>query len=83
MVLLRVCTAHSERDIEQALTDLRAPITSIRCNLDLLAKAPDLPLEEAQSALADARAEADRMGRLVNDLLTLARSDESAQETSN
>ena len=72
-----------QRFVADASHELRAPITSIRCNLDLLAKAPDLPLEEAQSALADARAEADRMGRLVNDLLTLARSDESAQETSN
>ncbi|MFL5695782.1 MAG: sensor histidine kinase, partial [Ktedonobacteraceae bacterium] len=44
-----------------------------------LAKAPDLPAEEAQAALADARAEADRMGRLVSDLLTLARSDSISQ----
>ena len=33
----------------------------------------------AQAALADARAEADRMGRLVSDLLTLARSDSISQ----
>jgi two-component system, OmpR family, sensor kinase len=69
-----------QRFVADASHELRAPITSIRCNLDLLAKAPDLPLEEAQAALADARAEADRMGRLVNDLLILARSDETAQE---
>jgi two-component system OmpR family sensor kinase len=69
-----------QRFVADASHELRAPITSIRCNLDLLAQAPDLPLEEAQAALTDARAEADRMGRLVNDLLTLARSDESAQE---
>ena len=69
-----------QRFVADASHELRAPITSIRCNLDLLAKAPDLPLEEAQAALTDARAEADRMGRLVNDLLTLARSDETAQE---
>jgi two-component system OmpR family sensor kinase len=69
-----------QRFVADASHELRAPITSIRCNLDLLAKAPDLPLEEAQAALTDARAEADRMGRLVNDLLTLARSDETAYE---
>ena len=57
-----------QRFVADASHELRAPITSIRCNLDLLAKAPDLPLEEAQAALTDARAEADRMGRLVNDL---------------
>lgn len=69
-----------QRFVADASHELRAPITSIRCNLDLLAKAPDLPAEEAKAALTDARAEADRMGRLVNDLLTLARSDDTAQQ---
>jgi signal transduction histidine kinase len=64
-----------QRFVADASHELRAPITSIRCNLDLLAKAPDLPPDEARAALTDARVEADRMGRLVNDLLTLARSD--------
>ncbi len=69
-----------QRFVADASHELRAPITSIRCNLDLLAKAPDLPPEEARAALTDARAEADRMGRLVNDLLTLAHSDEATQQ---
>src|SRR5260221_9478750 len=69
-----------QRFVADASHELRAPITSIRCNLDLLAKAPDLPAEEAKAALTDARAEADRMSRLVNDLLTLARSDDTAQQ---
>jgi two-component system OmpR family sensor kinase len=69
-----------QRFVADASHELRAPITSIRCNLDLLAKAPDLPPEEARAALTDARAEADRMGRLVKDLLTLAHSDAAAQE---
>ncbi|GAC1364173.1 MAG: HAMP domain-containing sensor histidine kinase [Ktedonobacteraceae bacterium] len=64
-----------QRFIADASHELRAPIASIRCNLDLLAKAPDLPPEEMQAALDDAQIEADRMGRLVNDLLILARSD--------
>ncbi len=64
-----------QRFVADASHELRAPITSIRCNLDLLAKAPDLPPVEAQAALADARAEADRMGRLVSDLLALAHAD--------
>ena len=46
-------------------------------SLDLLAKAPDLPQQEVQAALIDARTEAERMGRLVNDLLLLAHADES------
>jgi signal transduction histidine kinase len=64
-----------QRFVADASHELRAPITSIRCNLDLLAKAPDLPPVEAQAALADARTEVDRMGRLVSDLLTLAHVD--------
>jgi two-component system, OmpR family, sensor kinase len=71
---------HQQRFVADASHELRAPITSIRCNLDLLAKAPDLAPGEATAALTDARAEADRMGRLVNDLLTLARADSLAQE---
>ncbi len=68
-----------QRFVADASHELRAPITSIRCNLDLLAKAPDLPEEEARAALADAQTEANRMGRLVADLLTLARSDSARQ----
>ncbi len=64
-----------QRFIADASHELRAPITSIRCNLDLLAKAPDLPVKEVQDALMDARAETARMGRLVNDLLFLAHTD--------
>ena len=72
-----------QRFVADASHELRLPITSIRCNLDLLAKAHDLPSEEAQAALIDAQTEADRMGRLVNDLLTLARSDEMTQDKRN
>ncbi len=64
-----------QRFLADASHELRAPITSIRCNLDLLAKAPDLPAREMQEALIDARTETARMGRLVNDLLLLAHTD--------
>ena len=64
-----------QRFLADASHELRAPITSIRCNLDLLAKAPDLPATEIQEALVDARSETARMGRLVNDLLLLAHTD--------
>jgi two-component system, OmpR family, sensor kinase len=70
-----------QRFVADASHELRAPITAIRCNLDLLARAPDLPPEEVQAALTDARAEAERMGRLVNDLLLLAHADAQASST--
>jgi two-component system OmpR family sensor kinase len=66
---------HQQRFIADASHELRAPITSICCNLDLLTKATNLPAEDAREALTDTKAEADRMGRLVNDLLTLAHAD--------
>jgi len=79
LATLEALYQQQQRFVADASHELRAPITSIRCNLDLLAKAPDLPPEEAQAALDDAQAEANRMGRLVGDLLTLARSDASRQ----
>ena len=53
---------------------LRTPLTTIRANLDL-AQRPDLPAVERQAILADARDEAERMGRLIGDLLALARAE--------
>ena len=79
LATLEALYQQQQRFVADASHELRAPITSIRCNLDLLAKAPDLPPEEAQAALADTQAEANRMGRLVSDLLTLARSDAARQ----
>jgi two-component system OmpR family sensor kinase len=72
---------YQQRFVADASHELRAPITSIRCNLDLLVKAPDLPKDEIQAALADTRTEAERMGRLVNDLLLLARTDSLISES--
>lgn len=77
---LEAAYVRQQRFVADASHELRAPITSIRCNLDLLASAPNLPPREAEAALTDARAEADRMGRLVNDLLTLARSDAASKQ---
>ncbi len=75
LVRLEEVYERQQRFIADASHELRAPITSIRCNLDLLAKAPDLPTEEVHAALTDARTETARMGRLVNDLLLLAHAD--------
>lgn len=63
------------RFVDDAAHELRAPVTSITGNLDLLERAHDLPAADRAAALADVRAEAERLGRLVNDLLSLARAD--------
>lgn len=64
-----------KRFVADASHELRAPLTTIRGNLEFVLRARDLPAEGRNEALADGLAEAERMARLVNDLLALARSD--------
>ncbi len=53
--------------------ELRTPLTTLRGNLGLLRR--DLPPEEQADILSDMVDESDRLIRLVNDLLLLARAD--------
>ena len=55
--------------------ELRTPLTTVRGNLDLLRRQPPLPAEERADILNDLVGESDRLIRLVNDLLILARAD--------
>jgi signal transduction histidine kinase len=64
--------------LEDASHELRTPLTVIRANLDL-ARRPDVPSQERRAILADARDEAERMGRLVSDLLSLARAESGSR----
>lgn len=67
-----------QRFLGDASHQLRTPLTTIRANLDL-AQRPELPDAERQAILADARDEAERMGRLIGDLLALARAESGAR----
>ena len=67
------------RFVDDAAHELRAPVTSITGNLDLLKRARDLPVVEREAVLADIHVEAARLGRLVSDLLALARADAGQQ----
>ena len=62
------------RFIADASHELRTPLTSIRTNAALLLRADLAPADRADAA-GDIAAEAERMSRLVEDLLTLARAD--------
>ncbi len=64
------------RFVSDASHELRAPLTSISGNLDLLIRYPNMSAEDRTTALQDASNETWRMSRLVNDLLTLARGDD-------
>jgi signal transduction histidine kinase len=55
--------------------ELRTPLTTIRGNLALLSRVPRPPRPEREDILADLTGESERLIRLVNDLLILARAD--------
>jgi signal transduction histidine kinase len=55
--------------------ELRTPLTTVRGNLALLRRTPPLPAEEQTDILSDLVEESDRLIRLVNNLLVLARAD--------
>lgn len=55
--------------------ELRTPLTTLRGNLGLLRREPPIPAEEQADILNDLVDESDRLIRLVNELLVLARAD--------
>lgn len=64
-----------ERFVSDASHELRAPLTVIQGNLELLERQPDMPAEARREAIAEASREAHRLARLVGELLALARAD--------
>ena len=72
-----------ERFVGDASHELRTPLTAIRGNVDVLLRQVrlgrrDLDPTELTPALDDIRRESDRMRRLLEDLLLLARADADA-----
>ncbi len=63
------------RFVADASHELRTPLTTIRGNLGLLARIPPIGADDRRAVLADMIEEAERMSRLINNLLTLARAD--------
>ncbi|WP_205696506.1 HAMP domain-containing sensor histidine kinase [Conexibacter sp. SYSU D00693] len=63
--------------VADASHELRTPLTSIRANVEVLARAPDLPAAEREQVVAAARAQLEELTVLVGDLVDLAR-DEGA-----
>lgn len=67
--------ATQKRFVADASHELRTPLTTVRGNIELLQKMGDIDPEARQEILADIAGETERMTRLVNDLLALARAD--------
>ncbi len=64
-----------QRFVSDASHELRAPLTIIQANLDLLERMSELPAEERAEILGEASRETHRLSQLVGDLLALARAD--------
>jgi len=64
-----------QRFVADAAHELRAPLTVIRGNIELLARVPQMSAEDRREALAHLTSEATRLQGLIDELLTLARSD--------
>ena len=63
------------RFVADASHELRTPLTTIRGNTALLQRTPPIAEQDRVEVLADMVDETDRLIRLVNDLLALARAD--------
>jgi len=63
------------RFVADASHELRTPLTTIRGNISLLQREPPISAEDKADILNDTVDETDRLIRLVNDLLVLARAD--------
>jgi signal transduction histidine kinase len=63
------------RFVADASHELRTPLTTIRSNAGLLLRRSDVAGADRQAALQDIVSESERMSRLVQDLLLLARAD--------
>lgn len=72
---LEEAEAVQRRFVSDASHELRTPLTTIRGNVELLKKMGDTDPETRAEALNDIAGEAERMSRLVADLLALARAD--------
>jgi signal transduction histidine kinase len=64
-----------QRFVSDASHELRAPLTAIQANLDLLHRHPEMPDADRSEALVEVERESTRLTRLVADLLALARAD--------
>jgi two-component system OmpR family sensor kinase len=61
--------------LADASHELRSPLTAVRANVEALRRGTDTEPAERDETLRIVEREVDRMGRLVDDLLTLARAD--------
>ena len=64
-----------QRFVADASHELRAPLTVLQANLELVQRRPELSREEQEESISEALRETRRLSTLVADLLALARAD--------
>ena len=71
----RALSEAQRRFVSDAAHELRAPLTSIQGNLELMERYPEMPDTERVEAVREAVRESRRLARLAHDMLSLARGD--------
>lgn len=69
---LRQAEDDQQRLVQDAGHELKTPLTSLRTNVDVLARYPDLPAEQRVRLLEDLEGETRELTDLVNELVALA-----------
>jgi two-component system sensor histidine kinase MprB len=76
--------AASRRQQAQLISDagheLRTPLTSLRTNIELLLKRPDLPQVDREELIRDVEAQLEELTTLIGDVVDLARQEETQPE---
>lgn len=72
---LAAALAAQQRFVADASHELRTPLSTIRANAEFLRERPEAAADDRAAAIADVASEAERMSRLVDGLLVLARAD--------
>lgn len=66
--------------ISDAGHELRTPLTSLRTNIELLLKRPDLPQQDREELTRDVEAQLEELTTLIGDVVDLARQEEQQPE---
>jgi signal transduction histidine kinase len=72
---LAAALAAQQRFVADASHELRTPLSTIRTNAEFLQERPEAAASDRTAAIGDIVSEAERMSRLVDGLLVLARAD--------
>ncbi len=78
---LQALNTAQQRFVADASHELRTPLTLIQGNIEVVLRHPDLDITERALALTEAARGAERLGRLVSDMLHLVRNDVPQSQT--